>query len=95
MPKLSLADLSSRINSVNKVDISMIDDELMRILIFKQFSNFSIVISEEVINYLVKILPREVPKILSIISEINQNSLISKRKITIPFIKQILGNCIL
>ena len=73
----------------------MIDDELMRILIFKQFSNFSIVISEEVINYLVKILPREVPKILSIISEINQNSLISKRKITIPFIKQILGNCIL
>jgi DnaA family protein len=64
-------------------------------LIFKQFSNFSIVISEEVINYLVKILPREVPKILSIISEINQNSLISKRKITIPFIKQILGNCIL
>jgi DnaA family protein len=95
MPKLNLADLSSRINSVNKVDISMIDDELMRILIFKQFSNFSIVISEEVINYLVKILPREVPKILSIISEINQNSLISKRKITIPFIKQILGNCIL
>ena len=95
MPKLSLADLSSRINSVNKVDISMIDDELMRILIFKQFSNFSIVISEEVIKYLVKILPREVPKILSIISEINQNSLISKRKITIPFIKQILGNCIL
>ena len=57
MPKLKLADLSSRINSVNKVDISMIDDELMRILIFKQFSNFSIVISEEVINYLVKILP--------------------------------------
>jgi len=57
MPKLNLADLSSRINSVNKVDISMIDDELM--------------------------------------SEINQNSLASKRKITIPFIKQILGNCIL
>lgn len=95
MPKLNLADLSSRINSVNKVDISMIDDELMRILIFKQFSNFSIVISDDVINYLVKVLPREVPKILSIIGEINQNSLASKRKITIPFIKEILGNCIL
>jgi len=95
MPKLNLADLSSRINSVNKVDISMIDDELMRILIFKQFSNFSIVISDDVINYLVKVLPREVPKILSIIGEINQSSLASKRKITIPFIKQILGNCML
>ena len=95
MPKLNLADLSSRINSVNKVEISMIDDELMKILIFKQFSNFSLVISEDVINYLVKILPREVPKILSIIGEINQSSLASKRKITIPFIKQILKNCIL
>jgi len=67
----------------------------MKILIFKQFSNFSLVISEDVINYLVKILPREVPKILSIIGEINQSSLASKRKITIPFIKQILGNCML
>ena len=90
IPNIKLADLSSRINSVNKVDISMIDDELMKILIFKQFSNFSIVTNESVINYLVKVLPREFPKILSAISHINQQSLEGKRKITIPFIKEIL-----
>lgn len=92
MPDIKLADLSSRINSVNKIDISMIDDELMKILIFKQFSNFSIVINDDVINYLVKVLPREFPKILSVIKDINQNALQNKKRITIPFIKGVLEN---
>lgn len=87
---IKLPDLSSRLNSVNKVDILMPDDELVRILIFKQFSDFSITVNEEVINYLLKVLPREVPQILLSIKRINQISLEQKRKITIPFIKQIL-----
>ena len=78
MPKINLADLASRINSVNKIDILMIDDELMRILIFKQFSNLSILINDDVINYLIKILPREFSKILSIISKINARYILWK-----------------
>jgi chromosomal replication initiation ATPase DnaA len=95
MPKINLADLASRINSVNKIDILMIDDELMRILIFKQFSNLSILINDDVINYLIKILPREFSKILSIISNINKNSLENKKKITIPFIKSLIDRSLL
>lgn len=90
LPEIKLPDLSSRLNSVNKVDILMPDDDLVKMLIFKQFSDFSITVSEEVINYLIKVLPREVPQILSAIKLINQNSLEQQRKITIPFIKQIL-----
>ena len=88
MPEIKLADLASRMNSVNKVDILMLDDDLMKILIFKKFSNFSIVVNDEVINYLVKILPREFPKILSSIETLNQTSLEQKRKITVPFVKE-------
>ncbi|MFK7967957.1 MAG: hypothetical protein AB8B68_02185 [Rickettsiaceae bacterium] len=95
LPKIELADLSSRINSVNKIDILMVDDELMRILIFKQFSNLSLLINDDVINYLVKILPREFPKILSVISDINKNSLENKKKITVPFIKSLIENSLL
>ncbi len=94
-PKIKLADLSSRINSVNKIDILMVDDELMRVLIFKQFSNLSILINDDVINYLVKILPREFPKILSVIRDINKNSLENKKKITVPFIKSLVENSLL
>ncbi len=88
MPKISLPDLSSRLNSVNKVDILMIDDELMKILIFKKFSNYSLIVSDDVISYLLKILPREFPKILSFIQHLNHASLEQKRKITVPFIKE-------
>lgn len=91
-PKIKLADLSSRINSVNKIDILMIDDELMRILIFKQFSNLSILINDDVINYLIKVLPREFPKILSVTRDINKRSLERKKKITVPFIKSLVEN---
>ena len=89
-PEIRLNDLSSRIYSVNKVNILMIDDELMRILIFKQFSNFSIVIDDDVISYLVKVLPREFSKIFSFINYINQISLEGKKRITIPFVKHAL-----
>ena len=81
--------------SVNKIDILMIDDELMRILIFNQFSNLSILINDDVINYLIKNLPREFSKILSIISNINKNSLENKKKITIPFIKSLIDRSLL
>lgn len=90
MPEIKLADLTSRMNSVNKVDILMLDDDLMKILIFKKFSDFSIMVSDEVINYLVKILPREFPKILSSIEMLNQISLEQKRKITVPLVKESL-----
>ena len=73
----------------------MVDDELMRVLIFKQFSNLSILINDDVINYLVKILPREFPKILSVIRDINKNSLENKKKITVPFIKSLVENSLL
>ena len=95
IPEIKLADLSSRINSVNKIDILMVDDELMRILIFKQFSNLSILVNDDVINYLVKVLPREFPKILSVIKDINQNALENKKRITVPFIKHILESVLL
>lgn len=95
IPYIALADLSSRINSVNKIDILMPDDELIRILIFKQFSNLSILINDDVINYLLKIIPREFPKILSVVNDINKNSLEQKRKITVPFIRSLIDNSIL
>ena len=73
----------------------MVDDELMRILIFKQFSNMSILVKDDVINYLFKVLPREFPKILSVIKVINQKALEKKKRITVPFIKHIFESVLL
>ncbi len=87
---ITLPDLSSRISSINIITIDPPNDELIKILIFKLFSNYSVTIRIEVIHYLVKVLPREYSKIINIVNKVNELALISKKKITIPFVKKII-----
>ncbi|HJD56466.1 MAG TPA: hypothetical protein LFW21_07710 [Rickettsia endosymbiont of Pyrocoelia pectoralis] len=86
----TLPDLSSRIKSVLGITINSPDDELIKILIFKHFSTSSVNISQTIIDFLLINLPREYSKIIEILEHINRFALASKRKITIPLIKQIL-----
>lgn len=90
-PEIKLPDLSSRIKSVNLINIQQPDDEMMQMLIFKLFSNYSVVISSEVVSFLVKVLPREFPAIVESVKIINDFALENKRKITIPVVKQALA----
>jgi chromosomal replication initiation ATPase DnaA len=85
-----LPDLISRIRSVNKVVITSPDDELIRALIFKIFSSFSVVVSREVINYMLKVIPREFNKIIYYTNLVNDYALRYKRKITISLLKELL-----
>jgi len=91
IPVIKLPDLASRINASNKLKIALPDDELIKMLIFKLFSNHSVVISQEVLHYLIKILPREFPEIISSVAKINKFAMQNKRKITVPLIKIALG----
>lgn len=86
----TLPDLSSRIKSVLNITINSPDDELIKILIFKHFSTSSVNISQIIIDFLLINLPREYAKIINILEDINRFALASKRKITIPLIKQVL-----
>jgi chromosomal replication initiation ATPase DnaA len=88
-PKYNLKDLSSRVNSLNTVKIYPPDDELLKILIFKLFSDNSVKASNDIVKYLVKVLPRDFFAIKNAILHINKAALIQRRKVTIPFIKTI------
>lgn len=88
----TLPDLSSRVNSVLSILLSPPDDELIKILIFKHFSTSSVTISQIVIDFLLVNLPREYTKILEILEYINRFALTSKRKITIPLVREVLDN---
>lgn len=90
LPVIKLPDLASRINSTHKINIGMLDDELMQMLIFKLFSNHSIIITNEVIQYLIKTLPRDFPEVVKAVDKLNNFALQHKRKITVPFVKQVL-----
>ncbi|WP_253307748.1 MULTISPECIES: HdaA/DnaA family protein [unclassified Rickettsia] len=86
-----LPDLSSRVKSVLTIEIEPPDDELMRILIFKHFATSSITIPESVVDFLLVNLPRQHKEIIEILEQINHFALTSKRKVTIPLVKEVLN----
>lgn len=85
-----LPDLVSRLKSVNNIAITQPDDELIRILIFKLFSSYSVIVGPEVISYMLKVIPREFGKIIYYTGLINELALTTKRKISIPLVKEVL-----
>ncbi len=87
--KFSLPDLSSRIMTLRKIQIHPPDHHIIKLLILKKFSYYSVEIRQDTIDFLMKILPREYSTLISFIKTLNSFSLKLKRKITIPFIKKI------
>lgn len=91
IPDIKLPDLRSRINSLNIFNIHMPDDKMIEILIFKLFSHYSIIINSEIINFLIKKLPRDCAEIIKSVQIINDYALTHKHKITVPLIKKALN----
>ena len=88
---IKLPDLKSRIGSSGIVNIMQPDNDLLKGIIFKQFSDLQMVVSPSVIEYIVPRVERSFESISKIVFEINKKSFETKRNITIPFVKEILG----
>lgn len=48
-------------------------------------------LSEEVGDFLMKRCPRDLPSLIQVLDELDKMSLAAQRKLTIPFVKQVLG----
>jgi chromosomal replication initiation ATPase DnaA len=90
LKNFNLKDLNSRIRSINKIAIEEPDERLVKIIIKKLFSDRSIKITNEVLNYLLYRLPRSYESINNLVNKTDQESLEQKREITIPLISKIL-----
>lgn len=88
---LPLQDLKSRLSRLVAVQIKTPDEILMRLYIMKLFSDFQITVSDVEIKYLSTHLKRNFKEVLYTIKYLNNKSIEEKRKITIPFIKSVLG----
>ncbi len=91
-PSFALPDLQSRLNSISTLYLDLPDEQLVKILLMKGFSNRSIKVNIEVIDYLSTRINRDFYSIEQIIEELDKLALSDKRKITIPLIKDFL-NC--
>ena len=85
-------DLLSRLKKMTSFSIQPIQDsQLLDALRFISF-NLKIPIEEREINYILNFYKRDLPSAIDLIKRIDEYSMGSKRRITIPLIKELLSN---
>ena len=88
---IALPDLRSRLKLLKMIQIKNPSQEFMKILFFKQFGDQQITIHEDVIDFLLTRLQREYLVVHQTVEILSQASIINKRSITIPFVKEVLS----
>ena len=87
-----LNDLKSRARSFIDLGIDLPTDELLRVIIFKSFSEKQIKISPQISEYIIKNIERSYEKVFKFVKEIDELSLSSGKSININLIKKVLIN---
>lgn len=94
VPPKELGNLDEHLTSrllwglVAKVDIT--DDDSRRMIMKKLAADRQIMLPADVIDFLLGRLPREIPVLLAILDAVNRLALASKRKVSIPLVKEAL-----
>jgi DnaA family protein len=89
--KLEVEDIKSRLGWDQVVQVKSPSDEL-KIEILKQKANArSFELSDEVIEFLIRRVERDLGSLIDILDKIDHASLAEKRKITIPFVKELIS----
>ncbi len=83
-----LPDLQSRLNIIPSVAIGEPDDEMLTALIVKLFNDRQLIISQEVLNYILQNMHRSFAYAQKLVAEIDNISLARKRAVSIPIVKE-------
>ena len=78
-------------NIVPSVEIREPNDELLQALIVKLFNDRQVVISQEVLNYIIANMQRSYAFARKLVAETDSISLARKRAVTIPIVKEALA----
>lgn len=88
--EFQVVDLKTRLLSFPVANIYAPDDDLLKVLLVKQFMERGIVVDVDVIEYIVKRIERNASYVKCFVDRADLLSVSEKKKITIPFIKKII-----
>lgn len=88
---IKLSDLKSRLNSGLIFQVHPLTDEEKILAWQMRAKNRGLNVAQNVITYLLKHQSRTMNDLLTILDQLDTNSLAAKRKITIPFAKEVLA----
>jgi len=89
--EITLDDLKSRFTSFVEIGINLPTDDMVRVILTKNFSDKQIQISEKNIEYILKNIERSYEKINSFSNSIDGLSLAKARPINLQLIKKVLN----
>jgi chromosomal replication initiation ATPase DnaA len=85
----NLADLSSRIKSINRACINQADSQTIKIILRKEFSKKSLQVEQKIIDLLVEILPTNFASASQAVDLLNQTSLNTGKAINSSMVKKL------
>ena len=88
--KFKLVDLKSRISSCISMGIKLPDDDLIAVIMAKNFSEKQIKVEKKHIDYIIKRIDRSYEKISQFISILDKNSLKNATPLNFKLIKEVL-----
>jgi len=88
--KYNFADLSSRLKNIFTIEIKDPEIDFIKMLLIKQFSAKQLMIEDKVIDYLAKNIDRNYEAVMQISKLLEFYCFEEKRKITIPFVSNVL-----
>ena len=88
--EIKLEDLKSRLNSFSKITIDLPTDDLIKVVLTKNFSDKQIQIDNKLIDFILKHINRSYEDIFIFIKKIDELSLSTGKSININLIKKVL-----
>ena len=89
--RIDLDDLKSRLVWGHVFKIKAADDELKIKILKKEANERSFNLNDDVVEFLIRRSNRDLTSLIEILDEIDRSSLAAKRKITVPFVKELIS----
>lgn len=90
--KIKLPDLYTRLRWGQLFEVKSLKDEEKLVALHQRAADYGFELSHDVTSYLLRHFSRDEHQLFELLYHINQESLVEKRRVTIPLIKQIISN---
>ena len=87
---LALPDLRSRLQQCTLLSLKPLDDDGRRELLRRRADNRGLQLDDAVIDYLLRHFDRDLTSLTALLERLDQASLATQRRITVPFLRQFL-----
>ena len=88
---IALPDLASRLAAIPAIAVAPPDDTLLAAVLIKHFADRQLTVGDDVIAFLVRHIERSFAAAAAIAVEIDQAALSSRRRITLPLVRGVIG----